>query len=89
MADVFFYCDRRIKVTSLMNRVAEELDCTLGPDFVERLIEKFDELGLTATADLFGILNSTLNYWFLKLGIDVKTVAVPPGYHVEVLANKA
>jgi len=86
---VFHYGGQRVRVTSLMTRVAKQLKCTPGPDFVDLLIERFDELGLVEAANQCGIPPSTLSYWFRIFSINLTRVAVKPGYHVEVLADKA
>ena len=47
---------------------------------LERLIaDKITEEGLSATADYLKVNTATLGYWVLKLGIDVKRVALAPG----------
>ncbi len=35
--------------------------------------------GLSATAEQLGVSKATLGYWLLKLGINVKRVALGPG----------
>jgi hypothetical protein len=52
---------------------------------LERLLpEMLNEQGLTATAVALGVSKATLGYWLLKLGIDVKRVALAPGESLEV-----
>jgi hypothetical protein len=52
---------------------------------LERLLpEMLNEQGLTATAAALGVSKATLGYWLLKLGIDVRRVALAPGESLEV-----
>ena len=63
-----------------MQRVEKEFQRPL-----ERLLpEKVNEVGLSATADELGISKATLSYWLLKLGINVRRVALAPGETLEV-----
>jgi hypothetical protein len=48
------------------------------------LPEMVTEHGLSATADHLGVSKATLGYWLLKLGINVKRVALAPGETLEV-----
>jgi len=66
--------------TKLMQRVEKEFQRPL-----ERLLpEKVNEVGLSATAEELGISKATLGYWLLKLGINVRRVALAPGETMEV-----
>ncbi len=66
--------------TKLMLRVEKEFDQPL-----ERLLpELVNDQGLTATADTLGVSKATLGYWMLKMGINVKRVALAPGEILEV-----
>ncbi len=66
--------------TKLMLRVEREFKSPL-----ERLLpELVNDQGLTATADTLGVSKATLGYWMLKLGINVRRVAVAPGEILEV-----
>jgi hypothetical protein len=66
--------------TKLMQRVEKEFSRPL-----ERLLpEKVNEVGLSATAEELGISKATLGYWLLKLGINVRRVALAPGETLEV-----
>ena len=66
--------------TKLMQRVEKELSRPL-----ERLLpEKVNEVGLSATAEELGVSKATLGYWLLKLGINVRRVALAPGETLEV-----
>jgi len=66
--------------TKLMQRVEREHSRPL-----ERLLpEMVNELGLSGTADELGVSKATLGYWLLKLGINVRRVALAPGETLEV-----
>ena len=52
---------------------------------LERLLpEMINERGLTATAQTLEVSKATLGYWLLKLGINVRRVALAPGETLEV-----
>ena len=52
---------------------------------LERMLpEMVTENGLSATADELGVSKATLGYWLLKLGINVRRVALAPGETLEV-----
>ena len=52
---------------------------------LERLLpEMINEYGLSATAISLGVSKATLGYWLLKLGINVRRVALAPGEFLEV-----
>ena len=66
--------------TKLMQRVEKEFSRPL-----ERLLpETVNEVGLSATAEELGVSKATLGYWLLKLGINVRRVALAPGETLEV-----
>ena len=66
--------------TPLMIRVEEQYKRPL-----EKLLpEMVNEMGLSATADELGLSKATLGYWLLKLGINVRRVALAPGETLEV-----
>ena len=66
--------------TKLMQRVEKEFSRPL-----ERLLpEKVNEVGLSATAEELAVSKATLGYWLLKLGINVRRVALAPGETLEV-----
>jgi len=47
---------------------------------LERLLpEMVNEIGLSGTAEELGVSKATLGYWLLKLGINVRRVALAPG----------
>ena len=71
------------KKTKLMQRVEERYQRPL-----ERLLpEMVNEKGLSTTAAEFGVSKATLGYWLLKLGINVRRVALSPGESIEVRKN--
>jgi len=52
---------------------------------LEKLLpEMVNEMGMSATADEFKVSKATLSYWLLKLGIDVRRVALAPGETLEI-----
>lgn len=52
---------------------------------LERLLpEMINEIGLTRTAEQLGLSKATMGYWNLKLGIQVRTVALAPGETLEI-----
>ncbi len=52
---------------------------------LERMLpEMVTDQGLSATADQLGVSKATLGYWLLKLGINVRRVALAPGETLEV-----
>jgi hypothetical protein len=79
----FRIVDRRCNLarkTKLMQRVETE-----HPRPLERLLpEMVNERGLSNTADELGVSKATLGYWLLKLGINVRRVALAPGETLEV-----
>ena len=48
------------------------------------LPEMVTDQGLSMTADQLGVSKATLGYWLLKLGINVRRVALAPGETLEV-----
>lgn len=66
--------------TKLMLRVEDKYHRTL-----ERLLpEMVNQKGLSATAQELGVSKATLGYWLLKLGINVRRIALAPGETLEV-----
>ena len=52
---------------------------------LERLLpEMINENGLSSTAGSLEVSKATLGYWLLKLGINVRRVALGPGESLEV-----
>ena len=50
----------------------------------DMLPQMVTEYGVTASADQLGVSKATLGYWLLKLGINVRRVALAPGDSIEV-----
>lgn len=48
------------------------------------LPELVNELGLTGAAKRLGVSKATLSYWLLKLGIQMRRVALAPGETIEI-----
>ena len=66
--------------TKLMARVERQFQRPL-----DRLLpEMVNERGLSETAQELGVSKATLGYWLLKLGINVRRVALAPGETLEV-----
>lgn len=69
-----------VRKTRLMHEVEEKHGRAL-----ERLLpEMVNEFGLSDTAARLGVSKATLGYWLLKLGINVRRVALAPGETLEV-----
>ena len=66
--------------TKLMLRVEEEYQRSLDGLLPEMVNEK----GLSVTAQELGVSKATMGYWLLKLGINVRRVALAPGETLEV-----
>ncbi|MBI4336417.1 MAG: hypothetical protein HY683_01110 [Chloroflexi bacterium] len=66
--------------TKLMLRVEEKH----GRPLEKLLPELVNERGLSATAEELKVSKATLGYWLLKLGINVRRVALAPGETLEV-----
>ena len=43
-----------------------------------------NEVGLTGAAKRLGVSKATLSYWLLKLGIEIRRVALAPGEEIEI-----
>ena len=66
--------------TRLMQQVEERYQQPL-----ERLLpEMINDRGLSSTALSLEVSKATLGYWLLKLGINVRRVALAPGESLEV-----
>ena len=66
--------------TKLMQRVEADHQRPL-----EKLLpEMVNEKGLSVTAEELDVSKATLGYWLLKLGINVRRVALAPGETLEV-----
>ena len=48
------------------------------------LPEMLNEVGLTGAAKRLGVSKATLSYWLLKLGIEIRRVALAPGEGIEI-----
>jgi len=48
------------------------------------LPEMVNEEGLTGAAKQLGVSKATLSYWLLKLGIEIRRVALAPGEEIEI-----
>ena len=66
--------------TKLMQRVERDHQ----RPFERLLPEMVNEIGLSSTAETLGVSKATLGYWLLKLGINVRRVALAPGETLEV-----
>ena len=66
--------------TKKMARVEEQFRQPLEKILPEMVTDQ----GLSATADQLGVSKATLGYWLLKLGINVRRVALAPGETLEV-----
>ena len=64
------------KMQAVENKINQPLERVL-PEMVT-------DQGLSATADALGVSKATLGYWLLKLGIDVRRVALAPGETLEI-----
>lgn len=70
----------RPRKTARMKEVEEKHSRTL-----ERLLpEMINEVGLSEAASRLGVSKATLGYWCLKLGINIRRVALAPGETLEV-----
>ncbi|MAH50205.1 hypothetical protein CMI37_30575 [Candidatus Pacearchaeota archaeon] len=69
-----------MRKTSMMKRVEEAFDEKLET-LLPRLINSD---GMSETADQIGTSKSSLGYWCLKLGIEVRRVALAPGETVQI-----
>lgn len=66
--------------TKKMIAVEERFNVSLESMLPEMVTER----GLSATAEYLGVSKATLGYWLLKLGINVRRVALAPGEVLEV-----
>ncbi|MCS7207165.1 MAG: hypothetical protein NZ951_04410 [Dehalococcoidia bacterium] len=70
----------QVRKTRLMLQVEERYGRPL-----ERLLpELVNEKGLSATAHELGVSKATLGYWLLKLGIQVRRIALAPGEDLSI-----
>jgi len=69
-----------VRKTRKMKAVEDRFNQSL-----EKLLpEMVTEQGLSATAEYLDVSKATLGYWLLKLGINVRRVALAPGESLEV-----
>lgn len=68
------------RTTRLMKHVEDKYQRPL----IGLLPELVNEMGLSATAQEIGVSKATLGYWLLKLGINVRRVALAPGESLEI-----
>ena len=61
--------------TKLMRWVEDQQ----GQPLERFLPDRINEVGMTACAAEMGVSKATLGYWMLKLGIELRRVAVRPG----------
>lgn len=71
---------QQVRKTRLMLQVEERY----GRPLEKLLPEMVNEKGLSATAHDLGVSKATLGYWLLKLGIQVRRIALAPGENLEV-----
>lgn len=77
--------ERMLRKTKKMLDVEKRLRRPL-----ERAIpEMLNEFGFTETAKQLKLSKATLNYWMLKLGIEVRRVALAPGEEIEIKRSTA
>ena len=66
--------------TKLMRRVEEQYHRPL-----ERLLpEMYNDIGLPAMAEEMGVSRSTVWYWLLRFGVEVRRIALASGESIEV-----
>ena len=55
-----------------------------GRELERAIPEMLNDAGFTETANNLKLSKATLNYWMLKLGIEVRRVALAPGEEIEI-----
>ena len=74
-----------IKMRTKKSQMMLEVESTHNNQPLERMLpDMINDIGLTGTARELGISKATLGYWLLKLGIDVRRVALAPGETLEI-----
>lgn len=64
-----------VRRTKLMQQIEERYKKPL-----EKLLpEMYNEIGVTGTAQEFGVSKGTVDYWLVMLGVQRKRVALGPG----------
>ena len=74
--EIMFVTRKSKKMIEVENKFKQPLE--------DMLPQMVTEYGLTASADQLGVSKATLGYWLLKLGINVRRVALAPGDSIEV-----
>ena len=69
-----------MRKTSMMKRV----EASFGEKLETLLPRLINAEGMSETADQIGTSKSSLGYWCLKLGIEVRCVALAPGETVTI-----
>jgi len=70
--------------TKLMRGVEERYNQPL-----EKLLPRmYNEMGLPRMAEVLGVSRSTVWYWLLRYGVDVRKVALAPGETLEVKTER-
>ena len=69
-----------MRKTSLMKKV----ETAYGEKLETLLPRLINAEGMTDTADRIGTSKSSLGYWCLKLGIEVRRIALAPGETVQI-----
>ena len=77
--------ERMIRKTKKMLDVEKRIRRPLEKAIPEMLNEE----GFTETAKQLKLSKATLNYWMLKLGIEVRRVALAPGEEIEIKRSTA
>jgi hypothetical protein len=73
-----------MRKTKLMRGVEERYNQPL-----EKLLPRmYNEMGLPRMAEVLGVSRSTVWYWLLRYGVDVRKVALAPGETLEVRTEK-
>ena len=65
-----------------LTRAAEE---RFHRPLVDVLVDLYNRLGFTGMATELGVSRSTIWYWLLRCGIEIKTVALRPGERLEII----
>jgi len=73
-----------MRKTKLMRGVEERYNQPL-----EKLLPRmYNEMGLPRMAEVLGVSRSTVWYWLLRYGVDVRKVALAPGETLEVKTER-
>ena len=80
-----YFWDRQGSLRTKKSQMMLEVESTHNNQPLERILpDMINDIGLTETAKELGISKATLGYWNLKLGIDVRRVALAPGETLEI-----